>query len=327
MALQNFVDGGPPVISAAFLNAVDVFITTLFQGATTASAARTAIAAAGLTGDAAQVFAVAAAVGTDDAVSKSYGDTRYAKLAGLSSQVFSAGAATADAHVVNRLFGDARYAALAGLSSQAFTALRFTIASAAVLATATAGTAEYDGNAFYLSPAASQRAVQEISFLTTNASDFVGTDVATAQPVFEAARDTLSVAGGTTYMLEALYVLSRAAGTTSHTIATLFGGTATLTSIMYRADSTSTTGNALGATSSIYGTAASALVVTAASVVATENNIIRLRGIIRTNVAGTIIPQIQFSAAPGGAPTFKANSFFKLSPVGSSAFGSVGNWA
>jgi hypothetical protein len=46
MALTNFVDGVTKVVST-WLNQVDVFVNTLFAGATTAAAARTAIAAAG----------------------------------------------------------------------------------------------------------------------------------------------------------------------------------------------------------------------------------------------------------------------------------------
>ena len=43
MPLQSFVDGGPPVISAAWLNAIDAFYFTLFNSATTTAAARTAL--------------------------------------------------------------------------------------------------------------------------------------------------------------------------------------------------------------------------------------------------------------------------------------------
>ena len=43
MPLQNFVDGGLPTIKAAWLNALDVFYTTLFNSSTTAAQARTAL--------------------------------------------------------------------------------------------------------------------------------------------------------------------------------------------------------------------------------------------------------------------------------------------
>lgn len=43
MPLQNFVANAPPTIKAAWLNLIDAFYITLFQGATTAAQARTAI--------------------------------------------------------------------------------------------------------------------------------------------------------------------------------------------------------------------------------------------------------------------------------------------
>lgn len=158
-------------------------------------------------------------------------------------------------------------------------------------------------------------------------SNFTGTNVNTAQPVFNAtANGAFNAIAATSYFFEAVYYITRAAGTTSHTLSTLFGGTASITSIAYMAHSTSTTGNVLGALSRIYGTAASALVVTAASIIATENITITLKGIVRINAAGTFIPQIQYSAAPGGVPTFLANSYFRLYPIGSNVVTSIGNW-
>jgi hypothetical protein len=48
---------------------------------------------------------------------------------------------------------------------------------------------------------------------------------------------------------------------------------------------------------------------------------------VRTNTAGTFTPQIQYSSAPGGAPTILKNSYFKMTPVGTSTVASVGNWS
>jgi hypothetical protein len=68
-------------------------------------------------------------------------------------------------------------------------------------------------------------------------------------------------------------------------------------------------------------------VVTAASTSTTENITVVLKGIIKTNAGGTFTPQIQYSAAPGGAPTVLANSYIKLIPLGTSAVASIGSWA
>jgi hypothetical protein len=128
-------------------------------------------------------------------------------------------------------------------------------------------------------------------------------------------------------MFEAVYFITRAAGGVSHTFATLFGGTATLTSINYLAETTSTATNILGAVSRIIATAATATVCTAASTATNEVITVSLRGTLRTNTGGTIIPQFQYSAPPGGAPTVLRNSYFRLIPVGTSSVNSVGNWS
>lgn len=197
-----------------------------------------------------------------------------------------------------------------------------------VLATPAAGSVEYDGSAMYSSVAASQRGVLPSESFVAQSSDYIAANSASAQQVFNAtASGAITVTGSTAYMFEAVYYISRSAGTTSHTLATLFGGTATFTSITYLAETTSTTDNVLGAVSRIYGTGATALTVTAASTSATENITVILKGMIRTNAGGTVIPQIQYSATPGGDPTIVRNSYFRLTPVGNSSVVSVGNWS
>jgi hypothetical protein len=152
-------------------------------------------------------------------------------------------------------------------------------------------------------------------------------DVATAQSVFPSATDALSVQQNMAYQFEAIYHLSRAAGTTSHTISTLFGGTATFTTCNYFVHTTSVAGAGLGAVSAVRATAATATVVTAANTDATENNIIRLTGHFSINAAGTIIPQVIYSAAPGGAPTVGIGSFFRCQGIGPAATIIGGPWS
>ena len=196
------------------------------------------------------------------------------------------------------------------------------------LITPAAGAVEYDGVVFYATPAANQRGIIATEQFIVLSSNYTGTDVATAQQVFNSsANGAVTLAASTTYFIEGAYYITRAAGTTSHTLSTVFALGGTLTSIAYTADTTSTTGNTLGAVSRIYATGASAAVVTAASISATENITVIIRGIVRTNAAGTFCPQIQYSAAPGGVPTILANSYFKLTPMGNSTVTTVGNWS
>jgi hypothetical protein len=148
----------------------------------------------------------------------------------------------------------------------------------------------------------------------------------TANQAFNATTNgAMNLPANTSYLMDFTYLITNT-GTTTHTWGTLFGGTAGITSIAYRAQSISTTSNALGAVSQIYATAATVLVVTAASVSATENLIISGAGVVRISTAGTFIPQLETSATPGGTQTILTNSFFKLTPFASNTVGYLGNW-
>ena len=159
------------------------------------------------------------------------------------------------------------------------------------------------------------------------AGDFTGTDVNTAQPVFTAAQDTFTAEAATDYLFDAFYHITRAAGSTSHTTGVLFGGAATFTSVRYMVMVSNPTGNAISAVNSIVGAAATETVITAANNSTTENLIIHLVGNMRVNAGGTIIPQFKYSVAPGGVPTIKADSYFRMRKIGTNAVTVGGSWA
>lgn len=85
--------------------------------------------------------------------------------------------------------------------------------------------------------------------------------------------------------------------------------------------------NALAAPNWIMGLAATEVVVKAASTATTEQIMILIKGVLRTSAGGTFIPQFKYSAAPGGAPTVRRNSYFRLTPVGVNTTASFGTWA
>lgn len=206
-------------------------------------------------------------------------------------------------------------------------ALNFT--SGTNMTTPSAGAFEYDGVTFYGTPNASNRGVLQTSHFMVLASDYIGNDTNSAQKVFNlgtGSAGAITLPGSTSYFMEAVYIITRAVGSNSHTLSTLFALSSALTGITYTADTTSTTGNSLGAVSRIYGTAATAVAVTGASTSSTENITVIIRGTVRTNASTTFTPQIQYSAAPGGAPTFLAGSYIKLIPIGNNAVTYVGNW-
>jgi len=191
-----------------------------------------------------------------------------------------------------------------------------------------AGALEYDGVVFYGTPTVSNRGLIPVEQFIALVSDYIANDSSTAQKVFNSPTNgAITLDAGTTYMIEGVYYITRALGSNSHTLSTLFALGGTLTSITYTADTTSTTGAVLGAVSRIYGTAVTALTVTAASVSTTENITVVIKGMVRTNAAGTFTPQIKYDSAPGGAPTILKNSYFRMTPVGTSTVASVGNWS
>ena len=151
-------------------------------------------------------------------------------------------------------------------------------------------------------------------------------NVNTVQAVFPTGQQTIALAASTTYCFEALYQVTRSAGTTSHTVATLFAATQTLGSINYVVRIANPTGDVLSALSDIFGTSTSAVTITAANTSATENLHIHITGIIVTGAnAPSITPQLQWSAAPGGAPTVAVGSFIRVIPLGSATMTTLGS--
>lgn len=157
-------------------------------------------------------------------------------------------------------------------------------------------------------------------------ADETGQNVATAQPWFPTA-GAVAVAADTTYRMEGLLALTRAAGVTSHTTGLLFAGTASLTSIQYIGEAQVGETEALLPHSRFTSRVATNTTVKAASTTATEAITVELEGIVRVNAAGTLIPQFIYSAIPGGAPTVKANSYFRLDYLGTGGFTVNGTWS
>jgi hypothetical protein len=158
-------------------------------------------------------------------------------------------------------------------------------------------------------------------------ADATGGNVNTAQPWFPTAGG-VTLRASTTYRFKGLLWLARTAGgVTSHTTAIGFGGTATLTSIVW--DAICNTGDVstnLAANKTSLA-AVTSTVIKAASTSATEQIIVQVEGVVRVNATGTFIPQFTYSVAPGQAPTVKANSFFELIEIGSNSVTTSGTWS
>lgn len=122
---------------------------------------------------------------------------------------------------------------------------------------------------------------------------------------------------------EGQYLISET-GTTSHTVSILFGGTAVLGFINYLVygisgtTMTPATGGLSGA--SIVATA----VVSTPALAAAGSEQIAFYGTLQVTTAGTFIPQVAYSAAPGAAPTMLKGSYIFIQPLNSTL---VGQWS
>jgi hypothetical protein len=193
-----------------------------------------------------------------------------------------------------------------------------------------AGAVEYNGTVFFSTPAASQRGLMPTEYLVALSGNYTANDSASAQKIFNVPSDgAVAVLANTTYFIEGLYVVAPAINFNAVAMQTLFalGGGATLTSIRYVADAAVGLSTAVNSATKTQVAAATATTVTSASPGgAATNFVVQVRGIIRTNAAGTITPQMQFTGTPGSAPIVQANSFFKLVPLGSGSVTSIGSW-
>lgn len=197
------------------------------------------------------------------------------------------------------------------------------------LGTAAAGALDYNGTALYFTPAGTQRGVVPGAQFFRLDSGLVGANVNTAQSVFGVG---VTLSASTVYAFEAYYVLNKTAGTTSHTIGSGFGGTATINNLLYggilnAAGATFTSGSLAAANSFDINTAANTA-LTGATTSANLSYRIQFKGTISVNAGGTFIPQYTLSAAPGGAYSTLAGSFFLIYPIGASGANvNVGTWA
>lgn len=162
-------------------------------------------------------------------------------------------------------------------------------------------------------------------WLSTTTGDFTGTNVNTPQPVFNTTEDVITLPATSSFRMTGIYHI-HTTGTTSHQLGILFGGTATLTSIGYSADSTNAATEVTGAGSRIWIAVATVINITPATATATHHTV-QIDGIVRTNAGGTFIPQYQWSAAPGVAGVTLANSFIQLEYMGLNTRAAVGPWA
>lgn len=201
------------------------------------------------------------------------------------------------------------------------------LGSDALVATPSAGQKEFNGTIFTAAPTSTTRGIIPTEqFYRLNAG-LAGANATGAQNILGVG---VTLAGSTVYEFEGVFNIVKSAGTTSHTIAFGFSGTATLNNIGYYA---TVVGGTTSAVTSAglnvnMATAATSTVLTGAITSAAEYIEIVVKGTVSINAGGTFIPQYTLSAAPGGAYTTQAGSYMKIKPIGAAGANvSVGTWA
>jgi hypothetical protein len=211
--------------------------------------------------------------------------------------------------------------ALAGTTSAA----GFNIPSGTLTTTPTAGNYEYDGVVPYVVPVASERGVIEAQeFITMQGGTFTLTSQTAAQKMFNSPTNGQITVGGTrTYLFECEFDLS-AMSATSGSFGFALGGTATYTYNKWWSfgdKATLATAAAPQSTMNANSTANTTIVTATTGTVGWA----WIRGILRINAGGTIIPEVSLGVA--AAAIVGRDSYFRLWPLGTSTVTSVGNWS
>jgi len=193
---------------------------------------------------------------------------------------------------------------------------------------APAGAVEYDGTVFYGTVSAGARGLLPAEQLVVSNANFTGNDSTTAQQVFGSTTNgAVSLVANTAYFFEGLYIIAPAITFNAVSIRTLFALSGSINSIRYIADcSTALSTGTANVRRTQAATVLATTVTDAAPGGAATNFVIQIRGVLRTNTAGTLVPQFQFAGTPGSAPIVQANSFFRIVPAGSASVTNLGAW-
>lgn len=191
------------------------------------------------------------------------------------------------------------------------------------LTTAAAGAMEYDGKVIYGTSVASSRQVVDTEQFISLTGAYTLTSQTAAQPLFNSTTNgALTAAGTTSYYFECMFTLTSLSAS-SGSFGFGFGGTATLTSQAWEALSSKGTSFSSGSTpTQIFSIGASTTLVTANTNTIAGTHI---KGIVRVNAAGTLIPQVNLGVA--AAAVVGVNSWFRLWPIGTNTVTNVGNWS
>lgn len=149
-------------------------------------------------------------------------------------------------------------------------------------------------------------------------------DSSNAQNIFAT---PFTIQGDTNYHIKGTIYTTRTTGTNAHQIGILQAGTATIGTIRMTFIGTSVSAVGTSNFANMVSTQAAGVVqFTSGSANANEYATVVIDGEIRTSAGGggTWIPQIKWSAAPGGAPQLEAGSYIRLTPMTGATIANIG---
>lgn len=193
------------------------------------------------------------------------------------------------------------------------------------LSSAAAGANEFDGKVFYTTPVASARGLSpSMMYSRVPAGGFSLLTTSGVQSCFPTTGDVWTLAASTGYYFDGIYRVTHSTTTCTLAMAFATGGGGSITSIMYQTTAFIAADNASSTSQT------TAYIVTNASTVVapttTANWVVVFSGILNMNAAGTITPQINFSANTT-APTMGVDSYIRFTPFGTNTATVLGNVA
>lgn len=202
--------------------------------------------------------------------------------------------------------------------------INFTLASATLPTSPAAGHISVDANGMmYYTHATNEIGIVDVTELAILNSSYTLTSTTAAQQIFNStANGAVTVASSTTYYIE--YHFSVTALTSSvSVIGAAFGGTATFNSLAWNTIALKPTSlSALGTAMSTENTTVSNTTITSSNGSTTSH--VTVKGILRVNSGGTVIPQIILGIA--SAAVIGSNSYCFIRPLGVSTMTTVGAW-
>ena len=193
-----------------------------------------------------------------------------------------------------------------------------TLTAGTNLTTATAGSLEFDGTAFYHNAAASTRQVVSAEQWGVLSAAYTLTSQTAAQKLLnDSATGAFTLPVGT-YEFECNFSLT-SMSSTSGTFGFALGGTATFTQ-GWTSIAALGTGSAPTSAVTTYNTAANTALTTSGTIASGRSLI---KGMLRVTVAGTVIPQVSLTVA--AAAVVGANTYCRIGAIGSATVTSIGN--